>query len=109
MPMSNAERQRNFRQRRKAEREMLLSAVEELAARLAEVKPGIPPEALATLAAMPSEDLARWVKIGERQSRERAAYAWLQRFGWIPARTNPAEVVRSTLDWILGRNPSDKD
>ena len=68
MAVPNAERQRQFRQRRKAEREELLSAVEDMAMRLAEVKPGIPPEAWEALASMPAEDLARWVKVGSRMA-----------------------------------------
>ena len=69
MAVPNKERQRQFRQRRKAEREALIAAVEELAGRLAEVKPGVPPEAWAALAAMPANDLARWVKVGSRMAQ----------------------------------------
>ena len=65
---TGAERQARFRARRKAERESLLYAVEELTARLAEVKPSIPPEAWAALAMMPAEDLARWVRVGQRMA-----------------------------------------
>ena len=65
---TGAERQARFRARRKAEREKLISSVEELTARLAEVKPDMPPEAWDALAEMPAADLARWVKVGQRMA-----------------------------------------
>ena len=84
MAVPNAERQRQFRERRKAERENMLATVEELAEQLAAVEPDLKAEDWASLAGMPADDLRNWVRIGRAMARRgdddapRNAIRWVE-------------------------------
>ena len=83
MALSNAERQRRFRQRRKAE---LIAIANELARQLEAIKPGIPPEAWDALAKMSGADLRCWARVGQRMASSRHDDPVTNALRWVQER-----------------------